>query len=153
MFKLPNRKGRALRTLSLPPLLMVLMVGCNVFESEDEIADEARVTITGTATDSTEVITSTKFTRQINQDGETLITFLQSDTVPLDLSVPFDEIYPVRPDRGFLVRVVNRDKDDPTVITIKVYFDGDLNYSQENVSLVDSSIEFSYIFTNQNQIF
>lgn len=138
------------RTLLL--LLLVLQAAaCSVFDSKDEVADEARVVITGTSNESTIVITSTRFERWYDDEGASHTTLLVSDTVPLDLSTPFDEIYPVKPDIGFLVRVVHPDT-IPAVISMKVYFDGELAYDQRDVSLNDSSIEFSYIFSNFNTL-
>jgi len=138
------------RTLLL--LLLVLQAAaCSVFDSKDEVADEARVVITGTSNESTIVITSTRFERWYDDEGASHTTLLVSDTVPLDLSTPFDEIYPVKPDIGFLVRVVHPDT-IPAVISMKVYFDGELAYDQRDVSLNDSSIEFSYIFSNFNSL-
>lgn len=148
-------KGRglpALARMSLLSLLVLQATACNVFGTEDEVADEARVVIAGTGTDSTKVITSTRFERWLDDQGETHTTLLVSDTVYTDLAATFDEVYPVKPDIGFLVRVVNRDT-VPAVISIQVYFDGKLNYDVKNASLVDSSIEFSHIFANFNTIY
>lgn len=136
---------------SLLCLLVFQVAACNVFESEDEVADEARVVITGTGTDSTKVITSTRFERWLDDQGETRTSFIVSDTVYSDLATAFDETYPVKPDRGFLVRVVHNDT-LPAVISIQVYFDGELSYDQKNVSLTQSSLEFSYIFSNFSTI-
>jgi len=138
------------RILLLLPLVLQA-VACSVFETKDEVADEARVVITGTSNESTIVITSTRFERWYDDEGDSHTTLLVSDTVPLDLSTPFDEIYPVKPDIGFLVRVVHPDT-VPAVISMKVYFDGELTYDQRDVSLNDSSIEFSYIFSNFNTL-
>jgi len=127
-----------------------------VLKTEDEVADEARVVITGTVTDSTVLITSTKFERSYDDQGEPHTTLTVSDTIPLkpymEEGSAFDQIFPVKPDIGFLARVVHSDT-VPSVISMQVYFDGELNYDQKNVSLVDSSLEFSYIFSNFNTVY
>jgi hypothetical protein len=126
--------------------------GCNVFETKDEIAKEARVIVSGTAPGTLELITSTKFERWVDEEGETRITLSVSDTVELDLTSDHDEIYPIKPDLGFYVKLSN---DDPTPATIsmQVYFDGELNYSQQNATLSESSLEFSFIFSNYNTVY
>lgn len=131
-----------------PLFLLVLasqMAACGVFETEEDIAKNARVVISGTTPVPLTLVTSTRFERFVNENGEPLTTLIQSDTVQLTLSATHDEIYPVRPDKGFLVRLINSTGETAT-ISMQVYFDGELNYDQQNVSLTDSSIEFSYIF-------
>jgi len=152
MFQRQTHAIGATTRISLLSLLVLQAAACSVFETKDEVADEARVVITGTANESTIVITSTRFERWYDDAGDSHTTLLVSDTVPLDLSTPFDQIYPVKPDIGFLVRIVHPDT-IPAVISMKVYFDGELSYDQRDVSLTDSSIEFSYIFSNFNTIY
>lgn len=155
MYQYRKTGSRAATRLSL--LLLLLATGaCSVFKSEDEVADQARVVITGTVTDSTVLITSTKFERWFDDQGESHTSLTVSDTVSLmpymEGGATFDQIYPVKPDVGFLARVVHTDT-VPSVISMQVYFDGDLNYDQRDVSLVDSSLEFSYIFSNFNTLY
>ena len=152
MFQRHAKAIGATTRISLLSLLVLQAAACSVFETKDEVADEARVVITGTANESTIVITSTRFERWYDDAGDSHTTLLVSDTVPLDLSAPFDQIYPVKPDIGFLVRIVHPDT-IPAVISMKVYFDGELSYDQRDVSLTDSSIEFSYIFSNFNTVY
>ena len=152
MFQRQTHAIGATTRISLLSLLVLQAAACSVFETKDEVADEARVVITGTANESTIVITSTRFERWYDDAGDSHTTLLVSDTVPLDLSTPFDQIYPVKPDIGFLVRIVHPDT-IPAVISMKVYFDGELSYDQRDVSLTDSSIEFSYIFSNFNTVY
>jgi len=149
------RYTRALKATTRITFLSVLALqagGCSVFNAEDEVADEARVVITGTSTASTELITSTRFERWVDGAGDTHTKLLIADTIPLDLSTSFDEIYPVKPNIGFLVRVVHPDT-IPAVFSMQVYFDGELSYDQRDISLNDSSIEFSYIFSNFNSVY
>jgi hypothetical protein len=142
--------------LSLLTLLVIQVGACSVFKNEDEVADEARVVITGTVTEATQLITSTRFERWYDDQGEAHSTLLVADTIFLldhmEGGASFDEIYPVKPDIGFLARVVHND-DVPAVISMKVYFDGELSYDQRDVSLSQSSIEFSYIFSNFNTLY
>ena len=142
---------RALLRTGLMAFLVLNTAGCGIFETEDEIADEARVLIEGTSPIPLQVITSTRFERVYNEEGDLNTLLLVSDTVMIDLETPFDEIFPVKPDVGFLVRLRNLEA-DPAVVSMRVYFDGDLRYDQQNVSLSDASLEFSYIFSNFNSI-
>ena len=133
--------------------LLVLQTGaCNVFETKDEVAKEARVVISGTAPAPLELITSTRFQRWNDEEGDSHLTLLVSDTLALELTTDHDQIYPIKPDLGFFVKLSNPDA-NPAVVTMKVYFDGELNYDQQNVSLSESSIEFSFIFSNLNTVF
>lgn len=141
----------ALLRAGLMAFLVLSTSACGLFETEEEIADEARVLIEGTSPTPLQVITSTRFERVYNEEGDLNTLLLVSDTAMVDLGTPFDEIFPVRPDVGFLVRVRNLEA-DPAVISMRVYFDGDLRYNQQNVSLSDASLEFSYIFSNFNSI-
>ena len=152
MFKHQTAAIKPTARVSLLLLLALQAVGCSVFETKDEVADEARVVITGTSNETSIVITSTRFERWYDSEGESHTKLLVADTVPLDLTTTFDEIYPVKPAIGFLVRVVHPDS-IPAVISMKVYFDGELSYDQRDVSLTNSSIEFSYIFSNFNTVY
>lgn len=151
MFQLHSGAIRpVLRFLSLA-FLASQAAACNVFETTDEIADNARVVISGTAPAPLQLITSTKFERWYDEDDGVHTTLVQADTSYIDLTTIHDQIYPVKPDRGFFVRLVNRET-KAAVVSLQVYFDGELTYDQSDVSLSDASIEFSYIFENQNQI-
>ena len=130
-------------------LLMTSAAACGVFESEEDIAKNARVVISGTTPVPLTLITSTQFERSVNEDGQPLLTLIRSDTTELTLSSIHDQIYPIRPDKGFLARVINPTQETAT-ISMQVYFDGELKYDQQNVSLTDSSIEFSFIFESYN---
>jgi len=130
-------------------LLAAGTAACGVFETEDDVANNARVVISGTTPVPLMLITSTKFERYVNQNGEPLITLVVSDTVELELATAFDETFPVKPDKGFLARLINPTQETAT-ISMQVYFDGELNYDQQNVSLTDSSIEFSFVFESYN---
>jgi hypothetical protein len=152
MFLRNNKATVAATRSTLLSLVVLQAAACSVFETKDEVADEARVVITGTSTAATKLITSTRFERWYDDAGDAHTTLLVADTVPLDLSTSFDQIYPVKPDIGFLVRVVHPDT-VRAVVSMKVYFDGELSYDQRDVGLTDSSLEFSYIFSNFNTIY
>jgi hypothetical protein len=130
-------------------LLLVLASACSVFESKEEIADEARVVVTGTAPEPLELVTSTKFTRTFHETGEISISLAFADTVFLSLDSPHDQTYPIKPDRGFMVRLSNPVM-DPAVVSMQVFFDGTLVYNQQNITLQDASMEFSFVFESQN---
>lgn len=134
-------------------LALLLLSGgaCNILETEDEIADEARVRIEGTSPVPLQLITSTRFERTYNQEGDAVTVLLVADTAMIELGTAFDEIYPVKPNLGFFVRLRNLEA-DPATVSMRVYFDGELNYDQQNVSLSDASLEFSFIFSNFNTI-
>jgi hypothetical protein len=151
MLQLQTRtRAVALRFFFLA-VLATQTAACNVFETTEEIADNARVLISGTASAPLQLITSTKFERWYDEDDGVHVTLVVADTAYIDLGTVYDQIYPVKPDKGFLVRLVNQET-EAAVISMQVYFDGELSYDQDNVSLSDASIEFSYIFANQNQL-
>jgi len=133
-----------LRALGLA-LLPILAAACGLLDSKEEVAEQARVVVTGTAPVPLELVTSTKFTRTIEETGETTISLAFADTVFLSLPTPHDKVYPVRPDRGFLVRLRNPST-DPAVVSMQVFFDGKLSFERQNVTVQDGSLEFSYIF-------
>lgn len=145
------KKLNAVLRSGLMAILVLNTGACNIFESEDEIADEARVLIEGTTPVPLQLITSTRFERTYNEDGDANTLLLSADTVMIELGTAYDEVFPVKPDLGFFVRLRNLEA-DPATVTMRVYFDGELNYSQQNVSLSDSSLEFSFIFSNFNTI-
>jgi len=163
MISLPNAVAASSRTSSsrssstapvrlLPGaarlLLFLVLVfpaaGCGIFDTGGEIADEARVVVSGETPVALELITSTRFTRTV-EEGATVLILDEADTTYLDLASTFDEIYPVKPDRGFFVRLTNPDT-LPATVSMQVYFDGDLEYNQQDVSLEGFSLEFSYLF-------
>jgi hypothetical protein len=125
--------------------LLVLAGACTILESKEDSADQARVVVTGTTTVPLELVTSTKFTRTIEETGEVSISLAFADTAFVDLAAPLDRTHPVSPDRGFLVRLRNYST-DPAVVSMQVYFDGKLSYDRQNVTLQNASLEFSYIF-------
>jgi hypothetical protein len=126
-------------------LLLVLAGACTILDSTEDVAKEARVVVTGTTPVPLELVTSTKFTRTISETGEVSISLAFADTVLVDLAATLDRTYPVRPDRGFLVRLRNHST-DAAVVSMQVYFDGKLNFDRQNVMLQDASLEFSYMF-------
>jgi len=128
------------------------LAACGILETEDEIADEARVVVSGTASNPLLLITTTKFERFYDEEGEAQTTVVVADTVTIDPAAGYDHVYPVKPDKGFLVRLVNPET-ETAVVSIQVYFDGELSYDQKNVSLSDASLEFSYIFENFNTVY
>lgn len=144
------------RTPGIVPRILLLglltpSVGCGIFETAEEVANEARVVVTGTAPTPLMLVTSTKFTLFINEEGAANITLAVSDTASLTLEVPHDEIYPIRPDRGFYVKLRNPDT-LAAVVNIQVYFDGDLSYERTNLSLTDASVDYNFIWENYNRI-
>ena len=147
-----RRTTRSVGKILFLSLILSPLAACGILETEDEIADEARVVVSGTASNPLLLITSTKFERFYDEEGEPQNTVVVADTVTLDLPAGYDQIFPVKPDKGFLVRLVNPET-EPAVISIQVYFDGELSYDQKNVSLSDASVEFSYIFENFNTVY
>jgi len=132
-------------------LLLIVAAACNIFEAEEEIADEARVVVTGTTSEPLQLVTSTKFTRTFLETGEIRLSVAFADTMVLTLDSPHDQIYPIKPDRGFLVSLRNPVM-DPAVVSMQVFFDGELVYNHQNITLQEASLEFSYVFENQNII-
>ena len=132
------------KPLGLGPLL-VLAGACTFLESKEDVAREARVVVTGTAPVPLELVTSTKFTRTIEETGEVTISLAFADTAFVSLADPHDKTYPVRPDRGFLVRLRNHST-DPAVVSMQVFFDGKLYFDRQGVALQEATLEFSYIF-------
>lgn len=135
--------------LRLLPILAVALpaTACDVFQPGTETPDQARVVVSGSTPLPLRLITSTRFTRTTDEDGSTVTTFTDADTVYLDVDIDFDRVYPVKPDNRFLARLTNPEAEDATV-SMRVYFDGDLEYDQENVTLRDASLEFSYVFSS-----
>jgi len=125
--------------------LLVLASACTILDSTEDVAKEARVVVTGNTPVPLELVTSTKFTRTISETGEVSISVTFADTVFVDLATTLDRTYPVRPDRGFLVRLRNHSA-DAAVVSMQVFFDGKLSYDRQNVTLQEASLEFSYIF-------
>jgi hypothetical protein len=132
-------------------LLLILPAACSIFEAEEEVADEARVVVTGSTPQPLELVTSTKFTRTFLESGGVGISLAFADTAFLSLDQPHDQIYPIKPDRGFLVRLKNPGL-EPAVVSMQVFFDGELAYNHQNITLQEAALEFSYVFENQNVI-
>lgn len=130
-------------------LLSFQVMACGIFENEEDIADNARVVVSGSTPVPLILVTSTKFQRSVGQGGQPLILPTRADTVELELTSVHDQTYPVKPDKGFLARLINPTEETATV-SMQVYFDGRLQYDQQNVSLTDSSMEFSYTFQGFN---
>ncbi len=126
-------------------LVLVLTGACGLLVSGEEVAENARVVVTGTTPVPLELVTSTKFTRTTDETGEVTTTLAFADTIFVSLAEPHDQIYPVAPDRGFLVRLRNF-SEEPAVVSMQVYFDGNLHYDRQDMTLQDATLEFSYIF-------
>ncbi len=131
--------------------LLLLTAACGIFEGEERIAEKARVVVSGETTVPLELVASTKFIRTRQPEGQTDITLLQADTFQLTLENVFDQEFPVKPDRGFFVRLRNYDT-IPALVSMQVYFDGELTYDQQNVTLQQAYLEFSFIFYNESYI-
>ena len=151
MYQLRFEVMRPVFRLLFLAFLATQTAACNIFETTDEIADNARVVISGTAEAPLQLIISTKFERWYDEDNGVHVTLVVADTSYIDLTTDFDQTYAVKPDNGFFVRLVNQET-ETAVVSLQVYFDGELSYDQHDVVLSDASIEFSYIFENQNQI-
>jgi hypothetical protein len=147
MRRLVTRKlGTCMGTMGA--VLLILVAGaCGILESPEGVAKEARLVVSGTSPGALELITSTKFTRTLEVDGSFSISLVVADTVFLAVPSAHDQTYPVRPDRGFLVRLTNPN-DEPAVVSMQVYFDGKLRYDRQDVTLQDAALEFSYVFEN-----
>lgn len=131
--------------------ILTATIGCGILETTEEIADEARVVVTGDAQTPLLLVTSTKFTRFYNEQGDPVIALAFSDTTSIALDVPHDKIYPIRPDRGFYVKLTNPDT-LPAVVNLEVYFDGELSYERKNLSLINASVDYNFIWENYNVI-
>ena len=131
--------------------LLTAAIGCGIFETTEEIADEARVVVTGDAETPLLLVTSTKFTRFFNDEGDPVISLAFSDTASITLDVTHDKIYPIRPDRGFYVKLTNPDT-LTAIVSMQVYFDGELSYERKNLSLTNASVDYNFIWENYNTI-
>lgn len=132
-------------------LLLIPVGACGSYETGADIPDEARVVVTGTAPEPLELVTSTKFTRTFHETGEFTISLVFADTVFLTLDPPHDQAYPIKPDWGFFVRLKNPVM-DPAVVSMQVFFDGELVFEHQEVTLEEDILEFSQVFEGGNVI-
>ncbi len=122
-----------------------LVSACDILSPERDLPEEARILLTGTSPDLLEVVTSTRFGYQVNEDGDPILVLEQAETSMVDPGPGFERSYAIAPDRGFYVRVRNP-QDTGGTISLSVWIDESLEYKRENYSLANGSIEFSRLY-------
>jgi len=126
-------------------ILLFAAGGCDALLSTDEdLAENAQVIITGTSVVPLRVIMSNQFLPvQDPGSAEVTVALLDADTV--FLSPPIDQTYPMGPNLRFFVRVTNPDSSSTADLNLRVLLDGKEEVYNVNVTLKDASIE--YVFT------
>lgn len=123
------RSGRRRSRLILAGGLALLgLVGCDLITGTDP-PQEARVELTGSGVEGPiMMITSSSFL--VGAAGPEDVFFRQADTT--FVNIPFDGTFSMRETQQFLVRVPSPEDHDPR-LAIRVFIDGDLSHTQEQV--------------------
>lgn len=123
-----NARFRRERLLLAGGLALLGLVGCDLITGTDP-PEEARVELTGTGVESPiKMITSNSFL--VGAAGPEDIFLRQADTV--FVNIPFEGTFSMRETRQFLVRVPSPEDHDPE-LAIRVFIDGSLSHTQEQV--------------------
>jgi hypothetical protein len=140
----PPRLTRRSTRVSLLLMLVMALAGCDgLLSPSNRMPREARVVVTGTSPVQLRLITSTDFTAE--QDLETGIYHINfSSSEVRDGSLPMERTVRLNTDR-FMARVLNVDGDQTANVTLQVWFDRDLVYSQE-AALRDAFVDFIHVF-------
>ncbi len=116
------------RLLLAGGLALLGLVGCDLITGTDP-PEEARVELTGSGVESPiMMITSNSFL--VGAGGPEDIFLRQADTA--FVNVPFEGTFSMRETQQFLVRVPSPEDHDPR-LAIRVFIDGDLSHTQEQV--------------------
>lgn len=140
--RLGRRPGAAVASL----VLLLATAACDaLFTTDDDVADNALVVVTGTSPGPLEIILSNQFLPV--QDAQSSdITFALLDADTLVLSPPISETYPMGPNLRYFVRVTNPDTASTADLNIRVLLDGKDEVYNVNVSLKNSSTEYTYTY-------
>ncbi|MGH7476132.1 MAG: hypothetical protein ACRELD_07570 [Longimicrobiales bacterium] len=125
--------------------IAVVSGGCDsIFGADDQRPEQARIIVEGSAPAPLQLITSTRFRRFINEDGEVRVELIVSDTA--SVAPPLDRTLQLSGQAvGVFARLTNPDTMVASV-RMRVLIDNDVRYDQL-ADLSDASLEFSFVFT------
>lgn len=123
-------------------LIITLASGCSsILGTDRSTAETVRVVVTGQSPVPLQLVTSTRFARAFNDDGEEQIRLIVADTAhvspPVDRTVSFGTA-----DR-FAVMLINPSSEATADVTMTVTVDGKEVYRQ-SATLRDASLRFTY---------
>lgn len=138
-----NTQVAARWSISIAPLLAVLVAGCGLFE--DPGPDTARLHLEGTEGVRVQLVTSTRFTAgQPTADGTVPTEVLQAETTRVTL--PFEARYDISRAQRFLARVVRFDLASDGLV-VRGWIDGEERFTRTGTtSPADSVLEFVYSY-------
>jgi hypothetical protein len=129
------------RARAIAIAMMLGTAGCNVFASEPDRVEQARVIIDGTTPVPLTLVTSGNFIVQNDSSTfEPVVTLFLADTASLQL--PYESMYSMGEYERFLVRLINPDTATATV-RMRVLVDGRLEYDQ-SATMSDASMQFVF---------
>ncbi len=142
MSKLHPRPARLIPPVLGSLLALLVLSACDILGADNEIPREARVLVSGSASNELLVVTSNNFSHVPDAGGNPVVVLQNSDTVYIDPAAVHDEIYDIAPANAFYAELTNPDT-TTAIVTMRVWVDGDLEYEQVDFTLVDQSLSFS----------
>lgn len=127
---------------AMAAMIITLAAGCSsILDTDRTTAGSARVVVTGSSPVPLQLVTSTRFARGFDEEGQEQIRLIVADTAnvtpPIDKSVAFGTS-----DR-FAVLLINPSTEATADITMTVSVDGKEVYRQA-ATLRDASLRFTY---------
>jgi hypothetical protein len=123
---------------------LLAATGCGLVE--DPSPNEARLIVHGDAGKEVRIIVSSKFVAAVNEDGQTRVVIIESDT--LVTTLPFEARYPIEDDQQFFAEAARLDADLGDV-QMQVFVDERLQFDQGGVLTAGFPYRFVYTFNQQ----
>lgn len=128
---------------------IVLVGACGVLGAcslgtDSDIPTSARISVTGTGTSPLQLIVSTNFFEQIIGEGtEIEAVLIEADTLSID--IPYEATTMLNELGSVLYRLVQPDS-VPSVVTMQVFVNDELEYTQDASISQGGSLEYRHIF-------
>jgi hypothetical protein len=122
-------------------LAAACLAGCEWFE--DPSPNEARLVIGGDTGKQVRLIISTVFVATVNEQGQTRVVMIESDTV--FTSLPYEQRYNIEEDQRFFVEAA-RVETDPHQIRVQVFIDNRRECDVAGLLVQGDPFRFVYAF-------
>ena len=129
-------------TAVLGAFIITLVGACSsILDTDRRTAENVQVTVTGQSPVPLQLVTSTRFLRGFDDDGQEQIRLIVADTA--NVSVPVEKTVQFGTSDRFAVMLINPSTEATASVTMVVSVDGTEVYRQA-ATLRDASLRFTY---------
>jgi hypothetical protein len=140
--RMPAKARRS--TVALPFILAASTAACDsLLGTDQDYAELAHVTVTGSSTVPLKLVLSNDFTALPDEDGEIIVSIINADTQTV--SLPINATYPLGDRLRILVRLINPDSMVTATVHMRISLDNDEVYSQQ-ATMRDATLEYYFAY-------